>query len=91
MRYISPKCVLQRHLANAATLNAASAFLQMTGKQELRFIRSCCVVNSTRFSYVPTSKEIADLRVMGCDVDDFDVQGFKVANVMGVQFRAGKE
>ena len=91
MRYVSPKCVSQRHLANAATLNVASAFLQMNGKKELRFIRSCCVVHSTRYSYVPTSKEIADLRMIGCVVDEFDVQGFKVANIMGVQFRAGKD
>ena len=81
----------QRHLANAATLNSATAFLQMTGKKELCFHKSCCVVDSTRFTYVPTSKEIADLRMIGCAVDAFDVEGFKVANIMGVRFRAGKE
>ena len=90
-RIIYLQCVLQSHLANTATMNAASAFLRMTGKKELRFIRSCCVVHSTRYSYVPTSKEIADLRMIGCVVDEFDVQGFKVANIMGVQFRAGKK
>ena len=63
----------------------------MTDKKELHFIESCYVIRSTRFSYVPTSKELADLRVMGCILDEFAVQGFKVANIMGVQFRAGKE
>lgn len=81
--------MLQRHLANAATLNTASAFLQMTGKTKLCFHKSCCVVKSTGFTYIPTSKELADLRMIGCGVDEYDVQGFKVANIMGVQFRAG--
>ena len=83
--------VRQRHLANAATLNAASAYLTMTGKREIHYATSCCVVDSTMFTYVPTSKEIADLRMIGCAVDEFDIQGFHVANIMGVQFRAGKE
>ena len=81
----------QRNLANAATLNAASAYLTITGKSEIQYATSCCVVDSTTFTYVPTSKEIADLRMIGCAVDEFDIQGFHVANIMGVQFRAGKE
>ena len=82
----------QRHLANAATINMASAYIQLAVKPEQHqsLHHVCCLKSTSEYTYVPSPKEIGDLRMLDSDVDAFAVQAFSIANIMGVHFRAGE-
>ena len=86
-------------MAKAMTRDVAARFINLTSKDEdvLRHEshprpdrpHKCVLWGKEKF-WVPTRDEIADLRLLGGDVDLLDVSCFDIAYILNIHFKAGE-
>jgi len=81
------------HLSHSAANDIATRFLTLaeSGMYDIK-ADPChiCVLSVPKAYYVPSLREVADLRMLGVGVDSLSVTAFAVAHIMGVHFRAGE-
>lgn len=83
----------EAHLASSATQDAAARFMDLTREQMYDIKVDPChnCVLSVRQRLYPTEKELESLSLfVGRPVDQFSVEYYAVAHIMGVHFRAGE-
>lgn len=82
----------EMHLANSATHDAGSTFIKLTSAEkfnfETAFLHNCVLSVPRATAPRMTTAILGDLRLMGCDADCLSVNGYAVAHIMGVHFRA---
>ena len=79
------------NLSKTATQDAAMNYVSASCNEEYSVYSDphhMCVLSVPKRRWYATNKEICDLRHFGLSVDNFSVQCFAVAHIMGVHFRA---
>ena len=89
----NPECP-EVSLSHAVSHDVSSRFLNLA-EEEQKYdvnmdLHHNCVLSSSMRHFIPTRKQLGDLRYIGCDVGCLTVTGYSVAHIMGVQFRAGE-
>ena len=82
----------EAHLAKSAMHDAAARYMNLASS-DYDFCSDpghSCVLSVPKRNQFPTDDELADLRWLGCEVDDFLMKFYAVAYIMGTHFRAGE-
>ena len=83
----------EAHLANSANHDIAANYMNLVVAKEAYDVTTDrhhrCVLSLPQ-DHVLTRNELADLRLLGVQVDAFGVTAYSIAHIMGVHFRAGE-
>jgi len=84
-------------LACAVTRDVAAAYVDMSEENPRVNMKHPhprkpheCVLWGREEQWTPTRDELADLRMLGCDVDILSVSKYPIAYILNVHFRAGE-
>lgn len=83
----------EAHLANSVSADVAARFMSGVVEDDYDISKDLhhrCVLSSRDPRWRPSREVIADLRMLGCAVDRSVVEGFKIAHILGIHFRAGE-